>query len=285
MERIYDAGQIGRPESVFEAAPVCEKYGITAMNLSGELLEDPTLLKEADRCIKDHGMHWGMVPTPFDAYAEDLSDDAFNKGLETMKRWAERAAAVGGLHCYNHIWNGSNIREYEAQREWVMTRAEKLFHVLDASGIRYGFEFLGPVTLQKSFRYPFINNLAGALSVADEISPRFGFVFDTYHWFCGTGADPGELHLAAAHRDRMVNFHVNDGISGRSREEQMDLERAMPMTTGVIDSKKAADLFKAKGYSGLVYLEPMAPWREAMAGKSFDETVKVWAESYERLGV
>ena len=280
LDKIYDGGQVGRPESIIEAAPLCAKYGITAMNLPGELLRDPAALRETDRVIKAHGLHWGMVATPFDTFSEGLSDEAFAEGLETMKRWAELAAEVGAHHCYNHIWNGSNLREYDAQREWVVRRAEKLFAVLDGSNIRYGFEFLGPAPLRNSFRYPFVHSLAGALSIADEISPRFGFIFDTYHWYCGTGAEPDELYLAAANVDRLVNFHVNDGIAGRKREEQQDLERAMPMTTGVIDARRASELFKARGYRGLVLCEPMNFWRASMKDKPFEEVVRALAEGY-----
>ena len=283
MERIYDGGQVGRSESIIEAAPLCAKYGIQAMNLPGGLLENPEKLKETDKVIKSYGLHWGMVATPFDTYSEGLSDAEFEKGLETMKKWAEEASAVGASHCYNHIWSGSNFREYDAQREWVLTRAEKLFNILDPCGIRYGFEFLGPVPLRNSFKYPFVNNLAGALSIADDISPRLGFIFDTYHWFCGTASDPGELYLAAAHVDRLVNFHVNDGIAGRKREEQQDLERAMPMTTGVIDAKRASDLFKSRGYKGLVLCEPMNFWRAEMKDKPFEYVVKSLAEGYQAI--
>ena len=283
MEWIYDGGQAARNESIFEAAPFCETYGLKAMNLSGSLLRDPALLKEADKCIKAHGLHWGMLETPYDTFSEDLSDEEFEAGLETMKRWAELGAEIGAVNCYNHIWSGSNLHEYEEHREWVINRARKIFAVLDAAGIRYGCEFLGPVPLRNSFKCKFINNLAGELAIADEISPRFGFVFDTYHWYTGTNADMGELHLAAAHVDRMINFHVDDGLPERTREEQTDLERAMPMSTGVINSKLAADIFKSKGYKGLVLCEPLNLWRAKQAGRPLEDTIKEIADGYKAV--
>ena len=283
MKRVYDRGQAGRKESIQEAAPLLVKYGYQAVNVPEALLEDPALLLETDKCIKSLGLTWGMTPTPADSYAENLSDADFEKSLEKLKRWAELSERIGAKNCYNHIWNGSNIREYDAQREWVLKRAERIFNVLDPHHIRYGFEFLGPVPLQRSFKYPFSNNLAGALSIADEISPRLGFVFDTYHWYCGTGGDLGELYLAASHIDRLVNFHVDDGLNGRSREEQQDLERAMPMTTGIIDSARVYRLFEKKGYDGLIMCEPLNTWRKETENFSFEEVIEAVAKGYGHL--
>ena len=74
MRKIYDAGQVGRSETVFEYAPYCEKYGVTAINLTPRELASPEVFHEADKCIRAHGLTWGMLPMPMDAYAEDLSD-------------------------------------------------------------------------------------------------------------------------------------------------------------------------------------------------------------------
>lgn len=282
MDRIYDIGQAARHESLIETAPLLAKYGLTAVNLPGDLMAEPEQVRETKKALDANGLHFGMMPTPFDSYSEELSDEAFETGLETLKKWADLAAEVGAVRCYNHIWNGSNARQYDAQREWVMKRAEKVFTILDGAGIRYGFEFLGPVPLQKSFKYPFVNNLAGALSIADDISPRLGFVFDTYHWFTGSNCDPGTLYLAASHTDRLVNFHVNDGIAGRTREEQQDLERDLPMTTGVIDATIPTALFKSRGYDGLVMCEPML-W-DRFGKMPLEQVLQALKEGYDRAG-
>ena len=283
MRKIYDAGQVGRTETVFEYAPYCEKYGVDAINITSRELASPETFREADQCVKAHGLSWGMLPMPMDAYSEDLSDEDFAKGLETLKRWADITADSDGKHCYNHIWNGSNARTYDAQRECLLERARRVFEVLDPYGVHYGFEFLGVEPLRKSFRYPFFNDLTGALSIADEISPRMGFVFDTYHWYTGSDCDMGDLYYAAAHIDRLVNFHVNDGIAGVPREKQEDMERAMPMTTGVINSRIPYELFKKRGYEGLILCEPMTIWRNEMKDQPLEEVVKALAEGYARL--
>lgn len=283
MRRIYDAGQVGRTETVFEYAPYCEKYGVNAVNLTSRELASPEVFREADKCIHAHGLTWGMLNMPIDSFSEDLSDEDFAKGLETLKRWADMTADSDAKHCYNHIWNGSNLRTYKEQREWVIERTQKIFEVLDPYNIHYGFEFLGVVPLRNSFKYPFFNGITGALSVADAVSPRMGFVFDTYHWYTGHDCDMGDLYYAAEHVDRLVNFHVNDGIAGVPREKQEDMERAMPMTTGVIDSKAAYDLFKSRGYEGLILCEPMTLWKNEMKDKTIEEVVKALAEGYARL--
>lgn len=283
MDRVYDGGQCGRRESVFEFAPVLEKYGITAVNIPSDILKDKETFAEADRCIRAHGLHWGMLPTPVDSYDENLTDEKFAEGVETLKRWADIVSDAGKINCYNHIWPGSNKRVYKDQREWLLDRAGRITTVLKDAGIRYGFEFLGPVPLQESFRYPFSNNIVGALSVADELGGYPGIVFDTYHWYTGSGANEGDLYLAAVHQDRIVNVHVEDGIAGVPREKQQDLVRAMPMTTGVIDSHFAYGVLKEYGYRGLVMCEALTPWRGEMEKKTFEEVVRELKEGYDRV--
>jgi len=81
----------------------------------------------------------------------------------------------------------------------------------------------------------------------------------------------------------MVNFHVNDGVPGRTREEQQDLERALPLETGVINAALPYRLFKENGYTGPVMCEPMRPWSTNPGNKSVEEVVRIVAETYRKL--
>jgi sugar phosphate isomerase/epimerase len=52
---------------------------------------------------------------------------------------------------------------------------------------------------------------------------------------------------------------VNDATAGRSREEQQDLQRQMPLATGLIDSPAVLRVLDDLGYDGPVICEPFEP--------------------------
>ena len=283
MLTIFDPNVNGVKGTVAEIAPLAKKYGLGGISVPGALLENPAEAMEAAKLVQDLGLSWSLLPTPADFYTETLSEEAFDAAIEKFKRTAALGAEMGVRFCYNHVWNGSNLRKEDAQFEWVLGRIRRVFEVADANGIRYGMEFLGPVPLQKSFRYPFFNSLSGILALADEVSPRCGFLFDTYHWYCGSNQRIDEAYLASRHVDRMVGFHVNDGVIGRTREEQEDMERRMPLSTGIINAALPYRLFSQAGYDGPMFNESMRPWSENREGRTLEETVAAVAGNYEKL--
>ena len=95
--------------------------------------------------------------------------------------------------------------------------------------------------------------------------------FDTYHWYCGSGR-LDDLYFAAQNCHRMVNFHLNDGVAGKSRDEQEDQVRAMPMTTGIIDAARIYQLFEKNGYKGPVMCEPMVPSTDRFAVQDVEKS-------------
>ncbi len=283
MLTIFDPAVNGVRGTVYEIADLAKEYGISGIAVPGTLLADPKEALRAADYVRELGLSWSLLPTPADFYSESLSDQAFDQALEVFKARAELGAKMGVRFCYNHVWNGSNEREADAQFEWVLKRIRRVFEAADRNGIRYGMEFLGPVPLQRSFRYPFFNSLSGILALADEVSPRCGFLFDTYHWYCGSGQRIDEAYLASRHVERMVGFHINDAVLGRSREEQEDMERRMPLSTGIINAALPYRLFYEAGYDGPMFNEPMRPWSENREGRTLRETVKAVAENYEKL--
>lgn len=283
MYTIFDAPNFGVPSDLKVIVPLARKYGIGGVGVPTELMDDPKNALEMAKLVFDNGLKWSLLPTFPDFFTETVPEDVFDEKVEEFKRWAELGEKMGVRYCYNHVWSGSNFREPEAQYEWVLRRLRRLWRVADEHGMKYGMEFLGPVPLQKSFKYPFFNNIAGILSLADEVSPKCGFLFDTYHWYCGSNQNPGDLYLAAAHVDRMVNFHLNDGYPDRTREQQEDLERHLPLTTGVIDAATPYRLFEERGYTGPVMCEPIGEWRKNTAGLSIEESIAAVAAAYERV--
>ncbi len=269
--------------SVQELVPLLVKHGIGGINPPAELLENPKAAREAAKCVHDAGLEWGLLPTPVDFLAFNVDDEMFDAGIEKLKTWAETGEKMGVKYSYNHIFSGSNERDYEANFEWHRIRIGQIQRVMKDHGILYGNEFLGPWDLRNSFKYPFIHTISGQRALADTIDPELGFLFDTFHWFTGSGAEMDDLYYASRHVDRMVCFHINDGIAGKGPKEQLDLTRAMPMTTGVIDAVKPWKLFEKCGYTGPVLSEPINPIYNDFRKMPAEEVVKIIADGYNRM--
>ena len=63
-------------------------------------------------------------------------------------------------------------------------------------------------------------------------------VLDIFHlWTFGGTCD--ELRQLLPPR-RMVNVHANDGAAGRTRDEQLDDERELPLGSGLVDAAAQA---------------------------------------------
>lgn len=284
MYTLFDSGPTfyNVKGSFAQLAPLVKKYGIDAISPTGELLEDEKNAVEARRILDDFGLKWGLMPMPMDFYAESTSDEMFTQGLKTLVKRAKCAEKLGVTLAYNHIFPGSNIREFDENIDWHLKRLISIYEILEAHGIRYGLEFLGSWDLFTSFRYPFIRTISGVLSLADLVNNKIGFVFDTFHWSC-MGALREDLLYASVHSDRLVCFHIDDGIAGLKMYEQKDLVRAMPMTTGIIDSLTPWKKFIQSGYDGPVLSEPIKPIYERFQTMSSEDVIHEVADSYNNM--
>lgn len=206
--------------------------------------------------LRDHGLEWSLMPMDLDVMRECSAAD-FAADLGRLRRQMELAQAAGVPRYYNHVWPGSNERNREANFAWCVERFGQVFEAARAHGLQAGLEFLGPKPLRDSFRYPFIWTLPEILKLADAISPQVGVQFDTYHWYT-SGGTRDEIKLLGS-GDRVVGVHLNDGWKGRARDRQQDLERELPLATGVIDSVAAVRALHELGYAGPVWVEPFEP--------------------------
>jgi sugar phosphate isomerase/epimerase len=214
---------------------------------------------DAARRAKDRmselGMRFGLIMAPCDLYR--VSDDEFENGLRQFDEWSRLAKIAGCDRAYNHIWPGSDEREYIENYAWHIQRMQRVYTVLSDNGIRYGIEYMGAQSVTDRFRHPFIRTLMGTIALTRDVSAKIGFVFDTIHWYT-SGSSQDDLYYAALHTGRIINLHLNDATPG-GRESQDDAFRALPMENGIIDSARIVKLLASHGYDGPVILEPMKP--------------------------
>ena len=282
MYKTLDANLLRIQGSFDELVRLAAKHGFQGISVPREILEDARRAEEAGAVVRDHGLQWGLLHTPVDFFAPDVTDAAFEEALDIQARWAEIGARLGVQYAYNHVWPSSPTREFDENFAWHVGRLERIQAVLADHGIRYGLEFLGPHELRTMHQHPFAHTISGVLAIADAVGGQAGFLFDTYHWYTGSRR-LDDLYFAAQNSQRMVNVHLNDGIAGRAPDEQRDLERAMPMTTGVIDTARVYRLFQASGYAGPVMCEPMRPSTDRFAAMPAEEAIAEVAEAFRRV--
>jgi sugar phosphate isomerase/epimerase len=260
--------------------PLAEEYGYDSVQFP--LWEITTIeqAKEATREVIDRGLQWGLMPMDIDIMRE-CPEEVYRADLEALKRHMDLAEAAGVRRYYNHVWPGSNERPWDDQFSWCIERFRPVFEMAQARGIQSGLEFLGPKPLADSFRYPFIRKLCDGLALADAISRDVGVLVDTFHWY--TSASSLEDLKLVGRGDRVVGVHLNDGQNGRPRDEQQDLERELPLATGVIDSVSVIKTLAELGYNGPVTVEPFEPAASRLRAMPIEQALRAVAESAKRV--
>ncbi|MBQ3860582.1 MAG: sugar phosphate isomerase/epimerase [Clostridia bacterium] len=279
MIRTLDASMLNLPFPAAELAPLAAKYGFEALSQPSDFLSDPDGISAV---MKENGISGGLLPMPADFYHWDLDDSAFEKKLEELRRRAEIAERTGIRFAYNHVWP-SSFREFDENFDWHVKRVGLVSGILRDHGVRYGLEFLGPHELRRWQKHEFVHSLAGVLSIADAAGEIAGIALDTFHWYTSSGGAEKDLKMMELQASRLVCVHLNDAVAGVPFEEQKDMERRLPMETGVIDSRGIFRRFRAAGADALYMIEPFEPARTKFRAMSPEEAVRTAAEAMEKV--
>lgn len=282
MIRTLDASMLNLPHGIAELAPLCAQHGIQALSAPRALLEDERAAAEAAAILADNGLVWGLMPMPADFYHWDLDDAAFDEALRTLARQAKAAEKLGVTHAYNHVWS-TGPREFDENFDWHVRRVRAVSGILSDHGVRYGLEFLGPHELRTWQPHEFVHSLAGVLAIADAAGGQAGVAFDTFHWYTSNGGNWDDVLYMAQHADRLVALHLNDAVAGVPVAEQRDMQRRLPMETGVIDSRAILGKFQGQSCDALYMIEPFEPARTRFAAMTAQQAVETVASVFARL--
>ena len=282
MIRTLDTSMLNIPHSYRELAPLTKEHGMQAISIPHTLFDDPQNAAEETKWLHDLGLGWGLLPLPADFYHWDLTDEAFDGALEVLRRRAEIAGKIGVTHAYNHVWPTSPL-PFDENFDWHVRRVKAVSTVLADSGVRYGLEFLGPHELRSWQKYEFVHSLSGVLSIADAAGGIAGIAFDTFHWYCSTGGCIDDMIYMANHTERLAAVHLNDAVAGVPYNEQRDMQRRLPMETGVINAADILRRFKASPNDALYMIEPFEPGRTRFHAMTAEEAVSAAADVFAEL--
>lgn len=264
--------------SLMELADLAHQCGFGGLDLP---LNELRTADDADRLREvaaSRGLRWGLFRTPVDIAAPD---DRFDAGLARLREVAPLLARAGCARTYDHIWPGHDERPYLENARLHIARLRAIGSVLADHGLVYGIEFIGPKTLRDRFRHPFIRRLDQALDFIAAAGPGVGLVLDLFHWYT-SGGTPDDLRQLLPGVP-IVNIHANDARPERARDAQLDMERALPMGTGVIDAPGALAALLHHGYDGPIIAEPMNPDRARLAALSAHDAASEAARALRAL--
>ncbi len=273
MIRTLDASMLNIPYPVIELIPLAAKYGFQAISPSFDFFHNPDLAAKADDLAKEYNLKWGLLPMPADFYHWDLDDASFDEKLEELRHRAEIVEKIGVHFAYNHVWPTS-FREFDENFDWHVKRVRAVTGILRDYGVRYGLEFLGPHELRTWQKNEFVHSLAGVISIADAAGGYAGIAFDTFHWYTSSNGSYKDFKLMEIQAQRLVCVHLNDAVAGVPYHQQKDMERRLPMETGVIDSKHILKRFKDINADALYMIEPFEPARTRFHEMGPNDAVK-----------
>lgn len=233
--------------------------------------------------VKDLLKKYELIPAGFGVPVEFRKDEeTFRKDIEALPPILDFAKEIGANRCITWIIPSSDEYTYEENFALHAKRLKVVAEMLEERGIAFGLEFVGPMTARKSGKYEFIYNLDGMMKLIDAIGTgNLGILMDAWHWdLAGQTFDDFKKFTS---KEQIVCVHINDAPANIPMEEQQDLIRRLPGTTGIIRIEEFFAGLENTGYDGPVIVEPFeaflakVPVERAMkiAKKAMDQ---VWPE-------
>lgn len=247
MQLALAAGKLGVTLDLEQWLPLAQAAGFAAA--------EPGLALDADaaaaRALLDqHGLQAGGWQLDNLWRGSDAEHAAM---VAQFPRRLAQARTLGNLTCLTWLRPASDDLSYRDNFRWHQQRLTPLAQQLAEAGGQLALEFLGPRTLRVGRRYSFIHTLEQVLELCEALGENVGVLLDCWHWHTSLGTVEDIRALPAS---RLLYVHVNDAPAGVPVEQLEDLERALPMTTGVIDSAGFIAALRAVGYQGLLVPEP-----------------------------
>lgn len=212
---------------------------------------DAAARQEYVAALREKGLRWGAAGLPLDFRQ---TEETFRTGMADLPKHAAALRDAGATRVGTWLKPYHDSLTYRANFDQHVSRLGEVTKLLADHGLRFGLEYVGTKTLWTSSRHSFIHSMAETKELIAAINqPTLGFVLDSWHWF--TAGETAEDILTLTNDD-VVACDLNDAPSGIPVEEQLDNQRELPATTGVIDVAAFLQSLVKIGYDGPVRAEP-----------------------------
>jgi len=275
-------GAIGHKASLSETIDFAQQYGFKGIDFSiseAQTLANAHSVDHVRNLFSAKGILPGVMGFPVEFRKDEKT---WLDGLAALPAQAKLAQQLGCKRSATWIPPGHNDRNYQANFKFHVDRIGPAAAILADHGISLGLEFIGPKTLRKSFTHHFVYTMDGMLAMAAAMGTgNVGLLLDIYHLYTSHGEIDDIRALTAS---EVVVVHINDAPAGIAVDEQMDLVRAMPGESGVLDIGGFLQALNDIGYDGPVTVEPFSKSLGQMGvGDAVAATaksiMKVWPQS------
>lgn len=282
MFKNLSPGAIGIRTSLTDAIRLAKSYGFGGIDISiGEVakLVEEKSLDYVKSLFSNAGLKMGGWGVPVNWRG---NEEEFQKGLETLPRWAKLGQEVGCTRVMTFVPPTSDERPFDENFEFHRRRFKAIAEILKQYDCRFGLEFIGPKTSRINRKYEFIYTMSGMLKLGEAIGTgNVGLLLDAWHWYTSHGTLDELRQLKA---NQVVYVHINDAPTNISIDEQIDNIRCLPGETGVIPLVEFLRILNQVGYDGPITPEPFSQKVNQMpppeAAKATAQALdKVWREA------
>ena len=278
MYKTLSPGAIGiRGLSLADSLDLAARTGFAGLDFSiteAANLADDIGAEGVKALFDEAGIRFGAWGLPVQWQGESWRDD-----LAQLPRYAALAAELGADRCSTWCPPSSDTRAFDDNFAWHVARFQPIAQVLEAHGIRFGIEFIGPQSLRPPQKHAFIYDMEGMLELFDSLGTgNMGLLLDAWHLYTSGGAVDDLDKISNAD---IVNVHVNDAPSGLGMADYIDNDRRLPCETGVLPLQGFMRKLMALGYDGPVTPEPFSARLNAMDDAL--EATAITADSMARL--
>jgi len=182
------------------------------------------------------------------------NDSVFNDGIKVLKDYCKVMRKIDSVGFCRWIMPTSNNLTYLKNFKIHKERLKECAKIIGDNDMKLGLEFVGPKTLMARDQFSFIRTINELRELISEIDERnVGYQLDTFHLYC---ANHSIEDLRFLNKDDIIMCQLNDAVKGRTRDEQIDLERNLPGKTGLIDTAPFLNFLQEVGYDRTVSAEP-----------------------------
>lgn len=218
----------------------------------------PDQLNSVKELAAAKGLVWGTCGFPVD-FRKD--EPTFQDGLKQLPEACRAARELGIRRMTTWISPASSELTYLQNFALHTDRMKRVNAVLADHEIRLGLEYVGTQLLRFNRLYPFIHTSAEVMELIDASQgTHLGLILDSWHWW--TSGESAE-DLKRVPVERIVSVEINDAPPDLAREYQIDGQRRLPASTGVLPIADFLGAIAASGFDGPLMAEPFyAPLRE-----------------------
>jgi sugar phosphate isomerase/epimerase len=246
-------------------------------------------IREVHELAQQHGIdyvvdlfgEYGVKPGGWGLPVSWSDDEKRAQGLEELPAFMETANAIGCTGATSGIGPGFDDGTFDERFERAARQLGEVASVLEQGGCRLGLEFIGTPSYRARWQHAFIYDLDGAMQLIKAVgSPALGTLFDVWHHWV-SGGTPEQIDALTP--NDVVLVHVNDAPTGLTIEEQIDIQRTLPMETGVIPAPEMLKRLAGIGFDGPVMPEPFSATLDELAAKDADAAGTKVKESMDAL--